>query len=511
MISLKNIITYTGTAVAAILLAASCFGSLEDINKPLGQVSQEELKRDEFISKSFLAELMAWSFPEQENRYQHTVDLIGNQYARYTANLVDGFMVKQNTTFNRFDQFIGWPYENVWAKVSSQMNELKRALTPDRPAYAWAQIMRAHILLILTDTYGPFPIGDENNPSAYVSQKDVYYHIIKELQDATAILDGSLASKPNFTIFPEMDMVYSGDMSKWRRFANSLKLRIALRISAVEPEKAKALAEEALKAGVIEKNEDNCDILFIPAGLYKVSGDWKNSAMSADMQCYLNGYNDPRKEKFFSKTKSGAYAGCLSGVNIANTSTAQEVYSLINFPKDKKSTWFNAAETAFLKAEAVALGWSFAGLDESAETYYADGIKLSFAEWGVAESEADSYLNNGYYAPSSYVLPAGGYGSGMGSPSDVHIAWDESRKFEQIATQKWIAMFPNGPEGWANIRRTGFPTLLKLPEQVTEQSIANRVPYPTTERTNNPEGYAQMLQLLPGGNDDYFARMWWQK
>lgn len=493
-----------------ILVASGCTRSFEDINTPSGKLAREDLLKDNFLGEAYIKNLLDRAYPQQENWYQHTADLAGNQFARYTANNNHGFIDKQMTTFKENDGWSGWSYQEVWPQIVSNYNNLVKEAGEESALTMWGKIMRVQALLHLTDSYGPFPIGTEEDPTAYVSQEGVYKHLIDELNTATEVLGGFLVANPDLKLLPNTDIAYGGDISKWVKYAHSLKLRIALRISKVAPTEAQAIAEKAIKDGVIETNSDNMKVKYDPAGLYKVGPEWGDVSLSADMRSYLMGYNDPRLEKMFRPTESGTYYGALAGANIGSKEVANKLYSRLIYPRNSEHVYFNAAEVAFLKAEGALLGWNMGGTPES---FYRRGVELSFEQWG-AES-ADNYLADNNSKPASHVEPNGGYGRNMMPPSQITIAWEENasqeKKLERIITQKWLALYPNGQEGWTDIRRTGYPKLFDLPVPTPGYTIhiPNRIPYPTSEQLNNPQGYNQMISLL-GGENNYATKMWWQ-
>ena len=125
-------------------------------------------------------------------------------------------------------------------------------------------------MLRFTDTYGPLPVGLEEDANAYSSQETIYNHLIKTLDQALDIINPLLETNPNLALKAEADHVYQGKMQQWVKFANSLKLRMAIRMSAVSAD-ARQIAEEAYRAGVLETNEDNCMIVYVPNGQYKTS------------------------------------------------------------------------------------------------------------------------------------------------------------------------------------------------------------------------------------------------
>ena len=166
---------------------------------------------------------------------------------------------------------------------------------------------------------------------------------------------------------------------------------------------------------------------------------------------------------------------------------------------------------AFCRAEGALAGWSNMG--GSAKDLYEDGVKLSFEQWGAGSATA--YLADNTSTEKNYVDPISEYGGDVSAVSNITIKWDDSatdeQKMERLITQKWIAMFPNGQEGWCEIRRTGYPKVFPL-AQSTDYSIqvANRIPFDIDEATNNKANYIKAVQLLKG-NDDYATKMWWQR
>ena len=149
----------------------------------------------------------------------------------------------------------------------------------------------------------------------------------------------------------------------------------------------------------------------------------------------------------------------------------------------------------------------------TAQSLYEEGVRLSFEQWGAGD--ATSYLADNTSTEADYVDPISEYGGNVSAVSNITIKWDDAatddQKLERLATQKWIAMFPNGQEGWCEIRRTGYPKVFPL-AQPTDYSIqvANRIPFDIDEATNNKDNYLKAVQLLNGA-DDYATKMWWQR
>ena len=442
-------------------------------------------------------------------------DLIGNYLGRYMTYANNGFAEKNFARLNAPNGWVRYPFKDSMPKTVSAFKEIARVTKSEGPVYAWALILRAQSFMRLTDMYGPLPIGaDATDGNAYSSQEDVYKSLIADLNKATDIIKPLVAANENMTIADGHDKVYQGKMAKWLKYANSLKLRIAIRIRYVEPTLAKQLGEQAVQDGVITSNDDNCAIAYTPNGQYKTSVEWRDSRACAHLESYLTGYNDPRLTKFFKPTEeagSRSIIGCRAAAKIGNKTTAGKAYSAANIKIDSKGVWLTASEMAFCRAEGVLAGWSNMG--GTAKSLYEEGVKLSFEQWGAGD--ATTYLANNTLTEANYVDPISDYGGNVNAVSDITIKWDDSasdeKKMERLITQKGIAMFPNGQEGWSEIRRTGYPKVFPL-AQSTDYSIqvANRIPFDIDEATNNKANYIKAVQMLKG-NDDYATKMWWQR
>lgn len=508
---MKKTFVYIAAAVSALAMLSSCAKIFEDINRPGGKTSNEEMNRDGWALMAQIQALENQAFPEQENTFQMNVDLIGNYCGRYMTHTQPGW----TNNFVRMNAPEGWasyPYRDCLPKVSTAMRELSRRVDRENPFYCWAQIVRSAVMLRLTDTYGPFPLEDDGS---YASQKDVYYSLLEDLDHALGILGPMVQADPALTMgAAAKDLVYGGRMAQWVRYANSLKLRIAVRMRFADPAKAQSVAEAAVQAGVITANEDNCTIGFSPNGQYKTSVEWGDSRACADIESYLTGYNDPRLTLYFKPTETtGARAviGCPASATIGSNPTAKALYSAANVDSGTRGVWMTAAEMFFCRAEGALAGWNMGG---SAKDLYEEGIRASFAQWGA--SGVDAYLADAASQQANYINAEGGYGrSAYPRATDITIAWSEGdsaeRKLERIITQKWLALFPCGDEAWSEIRRTGYPKVFTLsPASVTGADVPNRVPFDPREAVNNRENYQAAVQLL-GGADDYMTKMWWQR
>ena len=508
---ISKVLSVCAILATGVGLFASCTAGFEDANRPGGYLSGNDLNTDGYATGAFLIQLQNQAFPEQENTYQMNVDLIGNYCGRY--------MTYANTWGNNNfvcqtapDGWVKYPFNDCTPKVVSAFNEIERLSGGEGVNYAIALALRAQSFLRLTDMYGPYPIGIEADPNAYSSQENVYKALIADLDRATDILAPLVSAEPNLSISADYDHVYDGNVAKWLQYAYSLKLRMAVRMRFADPAFAKEVGEAAVAGGVITSNNDNVAITYVPNGQYKTSVEWGDSRACADLDSYMNGYNDPRITKYFKPTVTAGdrdVIGCRAGAAIGNKATAVNLYSMANIEQDSKGVWMTAAEMAFCRAEGALAGWS--GMGGSVEDLYNEGIRLSFEQWGA--SGVDAYLADDTSTPANYADAAGGYGASAVAASTITIKWDESateeQKLERLIVQKWIAGFPNGDEGWAEIRRTGYPKVFPV-AQTTSIATPNRIPFSADEPINNPANYQAAVQLL-GGADNYTTKLWWQR
>jgi hypothetical protein len=513
---------YLSTLIMLLSMQA-CTGGFEEMNTNPYKVSDESLKQDFNNIGGFFKQL-------QMNIY-----------------LYDGMQTQQNLTADAFAQYLVPPtpfggninnvtyyyrwYADQWTYSYSKtmpviLRYKKNHVDTAYPHfYAWATILKIFTMQRTTDYYGPIiysAYGSTESDIEYDSQKDIYYSFFSELDAAVDTLT-RYADRKNSS-FENFDLAYGGDISKWVRAANSLRLRLAIRISKVDPVKARKEAEKAIvqKYGVIENNDDNM-FIFSSVGhaLGVISWDWNDTRMSATMESVLKGYNDPRMPVYFAPcedaTAIGEYKGIRQGIDIKSKST-YENYSRVGtmFKTTKYLQIMTAAEVYFIRSEGVLRGWNMGGA--SAAEYYNEGIKASFEQHNV--KGYDSYILNSTSTFADYTDTHNALNSFPAS-STVKIMWDDNmtneEKLEKIITQKWIALYPDGIEAWAEFRRTGYPKLIPVVVnysggEIITSEFVRRVIYPDTEYENNRTAVINAAATLHGttvSGDKGGSRVWW--
>jgi len=521
---MKKISTFLIRLVLIGLVTISC-SDLEDYNVNPRNISQEDLEVDfqhvgskyKPIFENIYQYTPAWSYQLQQN-------LNADVYSGYMTNPRPFVAGANNTTYNLvsgWNNFI-WsvPYGNVMNNVKSISDLTKE----DYPTlYGVTLILKVEAMHRVSDVFGPIVytnFGDLANAGVYDSQQEVYNAFFTDLDTATANLMADIDS-PRFKAF---DMSYNGDYHQWVKLANSLRLRLAIRISKVDPSKAKIEGEKALaqSEGLMVSNEDS----FFVSGtldhpLSVIDNSWGDIRMNASMESILTGFEDNRVKNLFNESPDypGEYKGIRGGLPLLS-SYADELaqkgayigFSNMNDAvKTPEVQLMTTAEVYFLKAEAALRGWTGAG---DAQANYEMGITTSFDQHGA--NGASTYIADNTSTPADYVDPINASNS-ISAMSNITIAWnnadDNETKLEKIITQKWVAMFPEGQEAWSEYRRTGYPKIFPVVSNQSAGTIdtaiqIRRIPFVDSELSTNATGVAGAVSLLNGA-DNGGTRLWW--
>lgn len=506
-----------GAGLAGILLAGSCTGDYMDYNRNWAEVTADEMQRDEYLVSSLLGGMQNNVIPAEEHLNQFTECLLGGVWGGYFADSQS--WATSFSYFNPSQDWLGKMYLDLIPNVYSNWLGLQAA-TSDEAILAVGRIVKCAAFQRITDAYGPIPysqIGADGKVTAPLdTQKEVYTKIFEELDEAVA----TLMQHRGTSISAAADKVYAGDLEKWVKFANSLKLRMAMRLSYVDPTTAEQRAKEAVdttdgKLGVMTTNDDNAYLSGININpFYKVAYEYNGgeTRVSADLVNYMKSWNDPRLEKYATQSTFTNTANDYWGLRVGNeyAITTGQAYSNLNIGQNDPILWMNVSEVMFLRAEMALRGWD---TSDTAENYYRRGVTLSFEKWGL--NNADSYLSS-WTPVGAYNDPQGEYS--FVSPTNCVPAWDtidQKVQLEQIITQKWIANFPLGHEAWAEFRRTGYPKLAASPTNLSGGGVAagkfaRRLTYPSDEyKTNGVNLTRAVSRDLPNGGDRFSTHVWW--
>jgi hypothetical protein len=514
----------------------SCTDSFEEYNTNKHEATEEMMTHDNLKTGAFFAQMErnVVLFDDGSNLssdYQVSQGLTSDIYSGYYAPTGTWYSGVHNGSYYFITNWIETTFTSAFSNIMPAWESIVEIAEKQElnEVSALATVLKVEGMHRVADAYGPIPYieyGSGSLTNNYDPLKDVYNNFFEELDNAIDVLTDFANGNPGATLLEDYDYIYDGDVEKWIQFANTLRLRLAMRVVYANPTLAQTEAEKSINNsyGIITETNERAALqhsseltYFHP--LYDLAYNFNagEARMSASMDVYMNGYNDPRLEAYFVPARSDdKYHGVRLGIETSVWAkyVGDNVSNLNVDENETEIVWMTAAESYFLRAEGALRGWNMGG---TAKEFYEEGIRISFEENDV--NGADDYLSDSESKPIDFTDNADGSGLDISAPSDITIAWDESSTFEKnlerIITQKWIAMYPDGPEGWAEFRRTGYPKLLPVVNNNSNGTIdtdiqVRRIPFPQSEYTNNEAGVETGVSLL-GGSDNGGTKLWWDK
>ncbi|MFS2187093.1 SusD/RagB family nutrient-binding outer membrane lipoprotein [Mucilaginibacter sp. Mucisp84] len=350
-------------------------------------------------------------------------------------------------------------------------------------------VLRSWTFSLLTEAYGNIPYKQATNidqylTPAYDAQKDVYFALLDDLKAAQTALDPSGKAIAG-------DVIYGNNIASWKKFANSLRLRIALRIADREPAKAKQVLDDIKTEGgsYISSNTETAQFTYVDSpnqnpvsNLFDTRDDYRISKTIVDK---LFALNDPRLSIYAAKTQDPTpqnYVGLPNGLLVGDASS-------YGFTKTSKpGTYFRAphapavilsyAESLFDRAEAAARGFT----TEDAASLYSQAITAALTQYSIASADIATYI----------AQPA--------------VQYDASNYKKSIGEQKWLALFGQGLEGWTEWRRLDYPQLQPAVAGTLNGKIPVRFIYPGTEQSLNKTNYQSAVAAQ--GADALTTKLW---
>lgn len=533
-----NKIKYTAVLLLGGLLSlSSCTDNFAGFNDTKGAYTDDLQKYDNQTN------LVPFSTIQKGIIYQTGVEGTDWQYQviqNLVADMYGGFFHDMNGAFNQnnstYNLNNGWTsamwtysYGNVMPSIADS-EELNTA--EDWPLYhALTKVLKVTLLHRVSDYYGPI-LYDGFGTAAQTpqSQQEVYKRFFEDLATAINILKdykGGVSFESADFMMPEGKRT----PAQWLKFANSLRLRLAMRVSNVAPELAEKQAKAALDAangGVLETANETVGEYGIRNPLGGVAG-WSEVYMNASLESFLKGYNDPRLKSYFNPAQDGRdkdgninrevagvkqlssiedeYKGVRQGTGVADN--RYSTHSQTTVTTASKIIVMSAAEVWFLRAEA-ALRYN---TGDDVENCYKQGVTVSFAQWDA--NGVSDYLESDD-RPAAYVDVFDAKFN-ADAPSTITPKWDNTadkeEKLERIITQKWLALYPEGCEAWAEQRRTGYPRLIKVAvnnsgNTISTDDMIRRVFFNQDYKTDNKALYDALVSKL-GGADNGGTRLWW--
>ncbi len=438
------------------------------------------------------------------------------------SGVLTGANFNQDNRDNTQQIWAGY-YRNVIRNTKDVINRTKSV--PDRSNLMnMSRILQAYAFMTLTDTYGSIPYteggaGYTNQIflPVYDEQQAIYPKIIQELTEASAALNATGRIET-------ADVLFGGNIAQWKKFGYSLMLRAGMRLSKVDAAKAQATVQAAFAGGVILSNADNAFMRHTADYQFPIGGTLNSTeaanfyltepfvnflkntndprlvsiairyigSKSGPEQTPANGSTDPTKQVGMPMGKDdvGAKAAALS-LGLASHYDFSQVDRRRLAKNSSPAFFVTNAQNQLLLAEAAQRGWVTSG---TVKGYYEAGIRAHMEQMAT-------------YDPASAVP-----GSAIQPYLDAN-PFDAAKALEQINNQYWIASFLNGPEAFANFRRSGFPTLTPNPfpgaDQAVKGAFIRRLTYPNAEISVNSVNVNAAISKQ--GADNLGTRVWWDK
>lgn len=484
---------------AAVLLGMTACDNFEDINTDPTSIKYGNAKPLSLIQD--IIHGGNWTI------LYHSVKLNSDlmQYSVYieSGEQISNYIVKPDES------------KDIWNGIAPKASACQRMYelaekAGDYNCMAIALTLKAYFVSQLTDIFGDIPYSEAfkaesgNVTPKYDTQKEIYTSLLTELESANSMYDMTAALDS-----PQKDLLYQGDVAKWKKFTNSLRLRLLMRVSRHQdmnaPAEMRKMLDDPGTYPVFENNEDGAILRFTgvipningygPAGTLKVKLH-SNRRMCSTLVDLMNLSSDPRTGKFVGGVASpanskylGQYRGIPSGYDYGELNVwvgeGASSYSETLETNTQPSTFMSFAELNFILAEAAFRGF----IEGDPVVWYERGVTASVQEWCGADQKTDNLLKN------------------------TATKYDPSRGLEMIMEQKYIASFLVGFEAWDDYRRTGLPALTIGPaaQNKDAQGVAHlpeRLIYPVISQSTNNKNYNEAVSRM-GGRDDMLTKVWW--
>lgn len=531
-----------GAIVCLLLLSiSSCTGRFKDLNTDKTGVTPEDMQADMNHLRVPLSVIQQgiyfnYDFGKGKNwPFQLIQNLNADMFSGYMHDYKPFNGGSHNSDYNLQAGWNGACWEHVYAYVFPQIKRLEDSTRHVYPLFfGMAKLLKVEIMHRVSDIYGPIiysHFADRGMEYLPDTQEEAYYHFFRDLDTAMINLQDTYLQQTYLGHLADFDVLMDGKIESWMKFVNVLRMRLAIRLAMVAPEKART---EYLKgfshdAGIFEEAEERVavstrDGFVNPLGV--INDVWGEAYMNASMESILLGYEDPRLPVYFKPCPEdvmlqlatgqdtaviplkGTYKGIRQGTLFAHNHYAS--HSRIYTTEKDEAILLTAAEVWFLRAEAALRGWT----SEDPCTCYENGVRTSFNQWGV--SGADEYLQR--EAIGADYIDAFSADNNIRARCRVSPAWiscaSNEEKLEKIITQKWLAMFPEGCEAWAEQRRTGYPRLFPVKVNNSENGcidtevMIRRLNLPEYVQGTDPAQFAALQKAL-GGPDHAGTRLWW--
>jgi len=507
-------IKFLTALVVLFVIASSCTKDFEEMNtdpnNPSTDLAAPEMLLTNIIESAtdrtyeiFLGHEMGNCWVQHMAKVQYTDE---DRYIYRTGVI--------NNAWNSFYSASGMDAVTLYKVASARKHDNYKGI---------AMVMKVYNTSLLTDMFGDVPYteawraGVEDGgilSPKYDTQEFIYRDIVKKLDTANMLIteDGSEIAG---------DIMFNNDLLKWKKFANSMRMRLLMRMSSkdvpyVTAELTKMVADPA-KYPVFESNDDNAQLVYLGSNPNnnpinenrKTRDDHRVSKTLIDIM-WVNNPNADWRVTVYANTPSagGNWEGCPNGLTSAKalaylgngltkTSKLGDYFTAATSP----GVLMSYAELQFILAEGVQRGL-ITGAPHTAQEYYEAGIYGSYYQY--ADAIVTKCVDQGWFDEGVTIDEiAADYIENGGA------AWDPDNAMERIGTEKWLAMFEQGLQSLFETRRIGYPVLVAGEDNENGDKVPVRFPYPTDEYAKNPTNVAAAVSVQ--GTDDLNTKVWWNK
>jgi hypothetical protein len=484
---MKNYSKITGCILVTLMLAnTACKKNFQEINT---NPNTSQFALPQALLAPAITDVVTYNMSRSQR--------INNELMQVTVNMGDteGKIFRYDVRPSEADYL--W---NNWYLQLSNFKDVYKGATQEasfsKTYQAISLICQSWVYSMITDTYGDAPYFDSNKAKegivrpAFNTQKDIYLDIFKQLEAANELL------KTGTNVAPASDPIYAGSAANWRKFGNSLYLRLLLRVSGKAEISATAIAKikdivdtNSASYPLISTNAESAVLKWTGASPYVSPfatyrpADWYTPKLASFFVDNLNAWSDPRIQKW-GTLYLGEYVGTPSGYAPGQTPEGKSTLPTSLQIEPLLGNILNYPEVQFMLAEAAAKGWITA---KTGKAYYEEGVTNGITLWN-------------YTPPANYLTFA-------------KIKWDDtytlSQKMELIHLQKYYALFFTDMEQWFEYRRTGYPVMPKGAGLLYGGVMPARLNYPVYLQAANGENYTKAVSIQ--GVDNITTQVWWQK
>lgn len=488
--------------IGLITLIQACTGDFEKINTPPTSVTTIDPG-------------LVLSKVQKDAAFMEGVEYPNNQYGSWAQHWAGGVLISSSRYIEQSDNNTWDAHYTLIRNITQIRNQILKGLENDpsgRTKLAIAKIVEISVWQRLTDLFGDIPysqtaMGQEavNTKPSFDTQESIYKSLISNLDAAMGQLNASDAS------YGTADFYYKGDVAKWKKYANSLKLRLGMRIRYADAALAQKTVTEAMGQPLLESSSDDATIPTYnnatnanvhPILNHFLAGSPDLKYLAEAFVARLVATNDPRLPRIAQPSVNSVKAGtpAYKGLGVALTDEILKTIIKDDYSTASTTTFFNRAyspaipcivmsfaDVSFYKAEAALEGWGATA--EQAEGFYQAGVKAALAQAPYAITTVPA----NFEAQLSFT------------------GLSKEQKLEKIGTQKWIQLFGRSIEAFTEWRRMGYPALTPGPfAGSTNGTIPRRTIYSSREALLNEDNYKIAAARLSKG-DTYVSKVWWDK